>query len=108
MTTNADLQTQIARLRMVVAIDSAMLLAILRRMNAKDLSLLSQNFIEACEGLNTQALFSENEDLALQSAQTRKDWWIGLLATLVAEEAGLEERDHQADDGASFKSGGTY
>jgi len=92
----------------VVAIDSAMLLAILRRMNSKDLALLSQNFIEACEGINTQALFSENEDLALQSAQTRKDWWIGLLATLVAEEAGLKENDHQADAEVPARSGGTY
>lgn len=81
------LQSEIASLRMVVAIDSAMLLSVMRRMNGDQLALASKDFLEVCEGLNIKTLFSEMDDHSIQSAQKRRDWWIGLLAEIVANEA---------------------
>ena len=81
------LHSEISSLRMVVAIDSAMLLSVLRRMNGDQLALASKDFLEVCEGLSIKALFSEMDDHAIQSAQKRRDWWIGLLAQVVANEA---------------------
>jgi hypothetical protein len=81
------LHSEISSLRMVVAIDSAMLLSVMRRMNADQLAMASKDFLEVCEGLSIKALFSEMDDHAIQSAQKRRDWWIGLVAELVANEA---------------------
>ena len=81
------LHSEISSLRMVVAIDSAMLLSVMRRMNADQLAMASKDFLEVCEGLSIKTLFSEMDDLSIQSAQKRRDWWIGLLAEIVANEA---------------------
>ncbi len=81
------LHSEISSLRMVVAIDSAMLLSVMRRMNADQLALASKDFLEVCEGLSIKALFSEMDDHSIQSAQKRRDWWIGLVAEVVANEA---------------------
>jgi phosphotransferase system IIB component len=85
----SDVHTEISRLRMVVATDSAMLLAVLRLLQPKQLAAVSQDFLQACEGLNTRSLYSELDDATVQEAQARRDWWIGLMAELVAENAGL-------------------
>lgn len=82
-----SLHSDIASLRMVVAIDSAMLLSVMRRMTADQLALASKDFLDVCEGLSIKALFSEMDDHAIQSAQKRRDWWIGLVAEVVANEA---------------------
>jgi hypothetical protein len=95
MKTDSDIRAEIASLRMTVAIDSAMLLSVLRRMHADQLALTSKDFLEVCEGLNLRALFSELDDKTVQTAQSRRDWWIGLLAELVATEAGLSSGDNQ-------------
>lgn len=81
------LHSEISSLRMVVAIDSAMLLSVMRRMNADQLAMASKDFLEVCEGLSIKTLFSEMDDHSIQSAQKRRDWWIGLLAEIVANEA---------------------
>lgn len=81
------LRSEISSLRMVVAIDSAMLLSVMRRMSADQLAMASKDFLEVCEGLSIRALFSEMDDHAIQSAQKRRDWWIGLVAEVVANEA---------------------
>lgn len=81
------LQSDLASLRMVVAIDSAMLLSVLRRMNGDQMALAARDFLEVCEGLSIKALFSEMDDHTIASAQKRRDWWIGLVAELVAAEA---------------------
>jgi hypothetical protein len=81
------LQSEITGLRMVVAIDSAMLLSVMRRMSADHLARASKDFLEVCEGLSIKTLFSEMDDHAIQSAQKRRDWWIGLVAEVVANEA---------------------
>jgi hypothetical protein len=81
------LRSEISSLRMVVAIDSAMLLSVMRRMNADQLAMASKDFLEVCEGLSIKALFSEMDDHSIQSAQKRRDWWIGLVAEVVANEA---------------------
>jgi hypothetical protein len=83
----AHLESEIARLRMVVAIDSAMLLSVLRLTSADQLARASIDFLEVCEGLSTKALFSELGDHSLQASQQRRDWWIGLIAELVADAA---------------------
>ncbi|WP_152528782.1 hypothetical protein [Rhodoferax saidenbachensis] len=72
---------------MTVAIDSAMLLSIVRRMSADQLAQTSTDFLEVCEGLSIKTLFSEMDDHALQAAQKRRDWWVGLVAELVADAA---------------------
>jgi hypothetical protein len=82
-----QLRTELTSLRMVVAIDSAMLLSVLRRMNPVQLGQASTDFLEVCEGLSIKTLFSEMDDHAIQAAQKRRDWWIGLVSELVAEEA---------------------
>ncbi|MDO8384893.1 MAG: hypothetical protein Q7T13_00655 [Polaromonas sp.] len=82
-----SLHSEISSLRMVVAIDSAMLLSVMRRMNADQLAMASRDFLEVCEGLSIKALFSEMDDHSIQSAQKRRDWWIGLVAEVVANEA---------------------
>lgn len=84
------LQSEISSLRMVVAIDSAMLLSVMRRMNGDQLALASKDFLEVCEGLSIKALFSEMDDHSIQSAQKRRDWWIGLLAEIVANDAVMQ------------------
>ena len=89
MKPDSDVRAEIASLRMMVAIDSAMLLSVLRRMNTDQLALASKDFLEVCEGLSLRALFSELDDRTIQAAQSRRDWWIGLLAELVAADAGL-------------------
>lgn len=81
------LHSEISSLRMVVAIDSAMLLSVMRRMNADQLAMASKDFLEVCEGLSIKTLFSEMDDHSILSAQKRRDWWIGLLAEIVANEA---------------------
>jgi hypothetical protein len=81
------LQSEISSLRMVVAIDSAMLLSVMRRMSADQLAMASKDFLEVCEGLSIKALFSEMDDHSIQAAQKRRDWWIGLVAEVVANEA---------------------
>jgi hypothetical protein len=83
----AQLRTELTSLRMVVAIDSAMLLSVLRRMSPGQLGQSSTDFLEVCEGLSIKTLFSEMDDHAIQAAQKRRDWWIGLVSELVAEEA---------------------
>lgn len=93
--TISEVHAEVARLRMVVAVDSAMMLSILRRMTADELAISSQDFLQVCEGLNIRTLFSELDDASVQSAQSRRDWWIGLLAELVAENAGLASDVHQ-------------
>lgn len=89
MKNDADIRTEIAKLRMTVAIDSAMLLSVLRRMDTQQLAHASTDFLEVCEGLSLRALFSELDDKTLQAAQSRRDWWIGLMAELLASDAGL-------------------
>ncbi len=74
---------------MVVATDSAMLLALLRLLNTQQLAQVSKDFLQACEGLSIQSLYSELDEAAVQEAQSRRDWWIGLVAELVAANAGL-------------------
>jgi hypothetical protein len=86
-----SLRSDISSLRMVVAIDSAMLLSVMRRMNADQLAMASKDFLEVCEGLSIKALFSEIDDHAIQSAQKRRDWWIGLVAEVVAGEAVIDK-----------------
>ena len=93
MKPDLDIRAEIASLRMMVAIDSAMLLSVLRRMNTDQLALASKDFLEVCEGLSLRALFSELDDRTIQAAQSRRDWWIGLLAELVAADAGLSTRE---------------
>lgn len=87
MDTVTQLRTDLTSLRMVVAIDSAMLLSILRRMNPGQLGQASTDFLEVCEGLSIKTLFSEMDDHAIQAAQKRRDWWIGLVTELLADEA---------------------
>jgi len=81
----AQLRADLTSLRMVVAIDSAMLLSVLRRMNEEQLAQASSDFLEVCEGLSISALFSEMEDRSLLAAQKRRDWWITLAAQLMAD-----------------------
>jgi hypothetical protein len=83
----AHLESEIARLRMVVAIDSAMLLSVLRLTSADQLARASIDFLDVCEGLSIKALFSELGDTSIQAAQQRRDWWIGLITELVADAA---------------------
>ncbi|WP_294770508.1 hypothetical protein [uncultured Rhodoferax sp.] len=87
MDTITQLRTDLTSLRMVVAIDSAMLLSVLRRMSPEQLGLASTDFLEVCEGLSIKTLFSEMDDHAIQAAQKRRDWWIGLVTELLADEA---------------------
>lgn len=86
MDTVTQLRADLTRLRMVVAIDSAMLLSVLRRMRPDQLGQASTDFLEVCEGLSIKTLFSEMDDDAIQAAQKRRDWWVGLLAELLADE----------------------
>lgn len=79
--------TELNSLRMIVAIDSAMLLSVLRRMHPDELARVSTDFLQACEGLNIKTLYSEMDDEAIAAAQTRRNWWIGLVAELVSEDA---------------------
>jgi hypothetical protein len=72
MDTITQLRTDLTSLRMVVAIDSAMLLSVLRRMSP---------------GLSIKTLFSEIDEQAIQAAQKRRDWWVGLVAELLTDEA---------------------
>ena len=83
----ARLESEIARLRMVVAIDSAMLLSVLRLTSADQLARASIDFLEVCEGLSIKALFSELGEQSIQASQQRRDWWIGLIAELVTDAA---------------------
>ena len=85
----SDIQTEISRLRMVVATDSAMLLALLRLLNSQQLAQVSKDFLQACEGLNIRSLYSDLDDAAVLEAQSRRDWWIGLVAEVVAAHASL-------------------
>jgi hypothetical protein len=85
--TLAQLQSELTDLRMTVAIDSAMLLSIVRRMSADQLAQTSTDFLEVCEGLSIKTLFSEMDDHALQAAQKRRDWWVGLVAELMTDAA---------------------
>jgi hypothetical protein len=87
MNSITQLRTELTSLRMLVAIDSAMLLSVLRRMSPEQLGQASTDFLEACEGLSIKTLFSEMDDQAIQAAYQRRDWWIGLVSELVAEEA---------------------
>jgi hypothetical protein len=87
---------EISALRMVVAVDSAMTLAVLRRMSAEQIALASRDFLQACEGLNIRTLFSELDEASLQAAQERRNWWIGLVAELVADSAEASARAPQA------------
>lgn len=87
MDTVTQLRTDLTSLRMVVAIDSAMLLSTLRRMSPGQLGQASTDFLEVCEGLSIKTLFSEMDDLAIQAAQKRRDWWLGLVTELLADEA---------------------
>jgi hypothetical protein len=87
MDTVTQLRTDLTSLRMVVAIDSAMLLSVLRRMSPEQLGQASTDFLEVCEGLSIKTLFSEMDDHAIQAAQTRRDWWVGLVAELLSDEA---------------------
>jgi hypothetical protein len=87
MDTITQLRTDLTSLRMVVAIDSAMLLSVLRRMSPGQLGLASTDFLEVCEGLSIKTLFSEIDDHAIQAAQKRRDWWVGLVAELLTDEA---------------------
>lgn len=87
MDTITQMRSELTNLRMVVAIDSAMLLSVLRRMSPGQLGQASADFLEVCEGLSIKTLFSEMDDGAIQSAQKRRDWWIGLVTELLADEA---------------------
>ncbi len=87
MDTITQLRTDLTNLRMVVAIDSAMLLSVLRRMRPDQLGQASTDFLEVCEGLNIETLFSEMDDQALQAAHKRRDWWVGLVTELLSDEA---------------------
>lgn len=89
----SDTQTEISRLRMVIATDSAMLLALLRLLNSQQLGQVSKDFLQACEGLNIRSLYSELDEAAVQEAQSRRDWWIGLVAEVVAAHASLSAAD---------------
>jgi hypothetical protein len=82
-----QLRNDLTNLRMVVAIDSAMLLSVLRRMRPEQLAHASTDFLEVCEGLSIKTLFSELNDEAIQAAQKRRDWWVGLVSELLTEEA---------------------
>ena len=86
------IRKEMSALRMVVAVDSAMTLAVLRRMNADQVALASRDFLQACEGLNIRTLFSELDEASLLSAQERRNWWIGLVAELVADAAATSAR----------------
>lgn len=86
------IRKEISALRMVVAVDSAMTLALLRRMDADQMALASSDFLQACEGLNIRTLFSELDEASLLAAQDRRSWWIGLVAELVADAAAGSER----------------
>jgi len=81
------IQKAVASLRMVVAIDSAMLLSVVRRLSAYELKHTANEFLEAIEALNIKALFSEMDEEAIQSAHQRRDWWVGMIAGLVADRA---------------------
>ncbi|MDR7307147.1 hypothetical protein [Rhodoferax saidenbachensis] len=87
MDTVSQLRTDLTSLRMTVAIDSAMLLSVLRRMRPEQLAQASTDFLEVCEGLSIKTLFSEMDDHAIQAAQKRRDWWVGLVAELLTDEA---------------------
>lgn len=86
MDTLTQLRTDLTSLRMLVAIDSAMLLSVLRRMSPEQLGQASTEFLEVCEGLSIKTLFSEMDDHAIQAAQKRRDWWIGLVTELLTDE----------------------
>ncbi len=47
-----------------------------------------KEFLHAREGLNIRLLYCELDDATVQEAQSRKVWWIGLLAELAAENVG--------------------
>lgn len=85
MDTVNQLRTDLTSLRMVVAIDSAMLLSVLRRMRPDQLGQASADFLDVCEGLSIKTLFSEMDDHAIQAAQKRRDWWVGLVAELLTD-----------------------
>jgi hypothetical protein len=97
----AHLESEIARLRMVVAIDSAMLLSVLRLTSTDQLARASIDFLEVCEGLSIKALFSELGDQSLLASQQRRDWWIGLIAELVADAAVAPTAGTARGDGSS-------
>lgn len=92
MDTVTQIRTDLTSLRMTVAIDSAMLLSVLRRMRPEQLTQASTDFLEVCEGLSIKTLFSEMDDDAIQAANKRRDWWVGLVAELLTDEA-LAQRD---------------
>lgn len=95
-----QLHSDIASLRMVVAIDSAMLLSVMRRMSVDQLAQASTDFLEVCEGLSIKALFSEMDDHSIQSSQKRRDWWIGLVAELVANQALTQSTENTSNKAA--------
>ena len=85
----SNTHNDLSRLRMTVATDSAMLLSILSVLSADQLSVASKDFLQACESLHTRSLFSELDEGTYQEALCRRDWWVGLIAELIAKNAGL-------------------
>lgn len=84
MDASDPLRSELTRLRMVVAIDSAMMLSVLRLLSDEQLAKVSADFLEVCEGLSINALFSELDDQSIHASQKRRDWWIALVAELVS------------------------
>lgn len=82
-----SIRRELTSLRMVVAIDSAMTLSVLRLLKDDQLARVSVDFLEVCEGLSISALFSELDDHSIHASQKRRDWWIALVAELVSSRA---------------------
>jgi hypothetical protein len=89
----SDVHNEVSRLRIAVATDSAMLLSILRLLSPKQLSEASRDFLQACESLHIRTLYSELDEGTYEEALSRRDWWVGLIAELIAKNAGLSVDD---------------